>query len=323
MDKPGTYPSFAAVRRSAGHAVLDRRHATPARRLSCDGLRHVHGDPRHPDRLGVAGRDPGRTFGERRRNLLGADVVSHRRSRDDPAIGIPGARAFDARVCSLSAAVGFTAASALCATATIDRPDDRLPGAAGLHRRRHDPERVRGRLLALSAFEAGHRLADHRPRCDAGADDRADGRRLPERHLFSWHWLFLVNVGPGIARRDSRSFSSSISTSRIIRCLAASTSSDWQRMAVFLGSLEYVLEEGPRYDWFDDQTIATARHCRRRRRASSSSGARSTAKEPIVELQGLPQPQLRVRVRLQLHDGHRPLRPHVYLSDLSCAGTRL
>src|SRR5262249_1025332 len=28
-------------------------------------------------------------------------------------------------------------------------------------------------------------------------------------------------------------------------------------MALFLGSLEYVLEEGPRYDWFDDQTIAT------------------------------------------------------------------
>ena len=37
-------------------------------------------------------------------------------------------------------------------------------------------------------------------------------------------------------------------------------------MALFLGSLEYVLEEGPRYDWFDDQTIATARRSGRRRR---------------------------------------------------------
>ena len=27
-------------------------------------------------------------------------------------------------------------------------------------------------------------------------------------------------------------------------------------MAGFLGALEYVLEEGPRYDWFDDDTIA-------------------------------------------------------------------
>ena len=28
-------------------------------------------------------------------------------------------------------------------------------------------------------------------------------------------------------------------------------------MAGFLGALEYVLEEGPRYDWFDDNTIFT------------------------------------------------------------------
>ena len=65
----------------------------------------------------------------------------------------------------------------------VNRSDDRLPRAAGLHRRRHDPERVRRRLLALPAFEAGHRLADHRPRRDAGADHRPDGRRLSERHL--------------------------------------------------------------------------------------------------------------------------------------------
>ena len=31
------------------------------------------------------------------------------------------------------------------------RPDDRLPGAAGLHRRRHDPVGVRGRLHDLPA----------------------------------------------------------------------------------------------------------------------------------------------------------------------------
>ena len=28
-------------------------------------------------------------------------------------------------------------------------------------------------------------------------------------------------------------------------------------MALFLGALEYVLEDGPRYDWFEDPTIAT------------------------------------------------------------------
>ena len=30
-------------------------------------------------------------------------------------------------------------------------------------------------------------------------------------------------------------------------------------MALFLGALEYVLEDGPRYDWFEDPTIAAGR----------------------------------------------------------------
>ena len=52
---------------------------------------------------------------------------------------------------------------------------------------------------------------------------------------------------------------------------------------MFLGSLDYVLEEGPRYDWFDDQTIATVA-------IVGVVGAiiffwrAATAKEPIVEL---------------------------------------
>ena len=29
-------------------------------------------------------------------------------------------------------------------------------------------------------------------------------------------------------------------------------------MALFLGALEYVLEEGPRYDWLEDFTVAIA-----------------------------------------------------------------
>jgi DHA2 family multidrug resistance protein len=71
----------------------------------------------------------------------------------------------------------------------------------------------------------------------------------------SWHWLFFINVGPGIVVAvlafvlidfDRPNFS-------------LFNHFDWWgllTMAGFLGSLEYVLEEGPRYDWFDDQTIA-------------------------------------------------------------------
>mgnify|MGYP000985146674 CR=1 FL=1 len=72
--------------------------------------------------------------------------------------------------------------------------------------------------------------------------------------LFSWHWLFLVNVVPGI-----------------FVVIAAVTLIDFDEpdfglldrfdwwgllfMAGFLGSLEFVLEEGPTNDWFEDQYI--------------------------------------------------------------------
>ena len=73
----------------------------------------------------------------------------------------------------------------------------------------------------------------------------------------SWHWLFFINIVPGI-----------------IVTIAAITLIDFDKpnlalferfdyvglifMALFLGALEYVLEDGPRYDWFEDSTIALA-----------------------------------------------------------------
>jgi MFS transporter, DHA2 family, multidrug resistance protein len=70
----------------------------------------------------------------------------------------------------------------------------------------------------------------------------------------SWHWLFFINVVPGA-----------------LVTLAALTLIDFDQpdyslfdnfdwvgllaMAGFLGSLEYVLEEGPRNDWFGDDTV--------------------------------------------------------------------
>jgi DHA2 family multidrug resistance protein len=71
----------------------------------------------------------------------------------------------------------------------------------------------------------------------------------------SWHWLFFINIVPGI----------------VVTALAwmlidfdkpdysLLDDFDWWgllSMAGFLGALEYVLEEGPRYDWLDDGTIA-------------------------------------------------------------------
>jgi DHA2 family multidrug resistance protein len=72
---------------------------------------------------------------------------------------------------------------------------------------------------------------------------------------FSWHWLFLINVPIGAAvalsvwtflRIDRPNFALLKSFDLIGLVL----------MALFLGSLEYVLEEGNRWDWFQDPTIA-------------------------------------------------------------------
>jgi len=73
-------------------------------------------------------------------------------------------------------------------------------------------------------------------------------------NAFSWHWLFFINILPGIGVT-----------------IAALTLIDFDKpdyklfdhfdwigllaMAGFLGALEYVLEEGPRNDWFADGSI--------------------------------------------------------------------
>src|SRR5262249_37674168 len=72
---------------------------------------------------------------------------------------------------------------------------------------------------------------------------------------FSWHWLFFINVVPGIVV--------TIATLLLVDFdkpnLKLLERFDWWgllSMAGFLGGLEYVLEEGPRNDWLQDETIA-------------------------------------------------------------------
>lgn len=73
-------------------------------------------------------------------------------------------------------------------------------------------------------------------------------------HAFSWHWLFLVNLPFGILV--------TIASWKLIDFDKGDSSLfqsfDWWgliTMATFLGSLEYVLEEGPRNDWLEDEMI--------------------------------------------------------------------
>jgi DHA2 family multidrug resistance protein len=73
---------------------------------------------------------------------------------------------------------------------------------------------------------------------------------------FSWHWLFLANVIPGVivtvlvwnlvdVDKPNRALLKGFDILGLLL------------MAVFLGSLEYVVEEGPRQDWFDDEAVFT------------------------------------------------------------------
>ena len=100
LERRDRDPRARRTRRRAGGSRRRRRpqfRQAQARRLHLHGVRHVHGDPGHPDRLGLAFADPGRPLGVVGRDHLGPDELSDRRSHHDPAIGIPVARDFDAR----------------------------------------------------------------------------------------------------------------------------------------------------------------------------------------------------------------------------------
>ena len=70
----------------------------------------------------------------------------------------------------------------------------------------------------------------------------------------SWNWLFLINVGPGILVSIGAWLL--IDFDKPDRSLMAKF--DWWgllAMAMFLGGLEYVLEEGPSNDWLSDPAV--------------------------------------------------------------------
>ena len=87
-------------------------------------------------------------------------------------------------------------------------------------------------------------------------DDRPDGGRAAHR-LFSWHWLFLVNILPGIMVTVAAWLLIDFDRPN----LELLDNFDWiglVSMAAFLGALEYILEEGPSKDWFETDAIAYA-----------------------------------------------------------------
>jgi DHA2 family multidrug resistance protein len=71
---------------------------------------------------------------------------------------------------------------------------------------------------------------------------------------WSWHWLFYVNVVPGVLVALMVPALVDIDRPNL-GLLKGADYLGIVLMALFLGCLEYVLEEGPRWDWFGDETI--------------------------------------------------------------------
>lgn len=164
------------------------------------------------------------------------------------------ARALSTRVLFTISAAGFTIASALCATATTIEEmilwralqgfigGGMIPTAFAASYVIF-PERQRGAVMALVGLTVTL----------APTIGPTVGGYLTE--LFSWHWLFLVNIIPGVA-------ASLIAWTMVDfdqPDYALLRRFDWAglaTMAVFLGSLEFVLEEGQKEDWFQSFEIS-------------------------------------------------------------------
>jgi DHA2 family multidrug resistance protein len=162
-------------------------------------------------------------------------------------------RMWSTRVLFTASALGFAAASALCATATslsemmVFRAIQGFVGGAMIptvfatsfllfHGHRRVRMSVLIGLVATMAPTIGPTL----------------GGWMTAK--LSWHWLFLINVpiGAVVATVVWRTMDIDRPDPTVAR------SFDFLGLgllAAFLGSMEYVLEEGPRQDWFSDHTL--------------------------------------------------------------------
>nr|WP_235919071.1 DHA2 family efflux MFS transporter permease subunit [Aureimonas psammosilenae] len=191
------------------------------------------------------------------------------------------ARMLSTRVLFSVAAAGFTISSALCATATnIDQMIlyRAIQGFIG------------GGMIP-SVFAAAFTIFPPSKRAMVSPMIGLVATLAPTigptvggylSHALSWHWLFLVNVPPGILV--------TIAVWNLVDFdkpnLKLFDSFDWfglLGLAAFLGALEYVLEEGPLNDWFEDEAVLICA-------VVSAVGGflffwrAFTAKEPIVDL---------------------------------------
>src|SRR6266436_371155 len=165
-------------------------------------------------------------------------------------------RLLSTRVLFVIAALGFTGASALCATATslgqmiVYRAMQGFCGGAMMplvfpvvYTKFRMPQLASIMVVISVILNLSSTLGP------------TIGGYLTD--TFSWHWLFLVNIVPGIAVAVTVWLSIDIDKPEL-SLLRHFDLCGLILMALFLGCLEYALEEGPRWDWLSDGTILAA-----------------------------------------------------------------
>jgi len=165
-------------------------------------------------------------------------------------------RLLSTRVLFVAATLGFTAASGLCATATslsqmiVFRAIQGFCGGAitpsvfpVIYTRFRGPPLTTLMVMISVILNLSSTLG---PTIGGFLTD-----------TLSWNWLFLVNIVPGIAVAATVWICIDIDKPDL-SLLRYFDVIGLVLMATFLGCLEYSLEEGPRWDWLDDQTIRAA-----------------------------------------------------------------
>ena len=165
-------------------------------------------------------------------------------------------RLLSTRIVFVGAALGFTAASALCATATslsgmiLYRAMQGFFGGAitpsvfpVVYTKFRGPQLATLMVIISLILNLSSTLGP------------TIGGYLTE--TFSWHWLFLVNIVPGIGVAIVVWLTIDIDKPDL-SLLRNFDVTGLVLMALFFGCLDYALQEGSRWDWFADDTILAA-----------------------------------------------------------------
>jgi MFS transporter, DHA2 family, multidrug resistance protein len=165
-------------------------------------------------------------------------------------------RLLSTRVLFVTAALGFTGASALCATATslgqmiVYRAMQGFSGGAMMplvfpviYTKFRMPQLATVMVLISLILNLSSTLG---PTIGGFLTD-----------TWSWHWLFLVNLAPGILVAVTVWFLIDIDKPEL-SLLRHFDLTGLVLMALFLGCLQYALQEGPRWDWLSDDTVLAA-----------------------------------------------------------------